>query len=155
MKKNSKIQKLSPKKIRVSDINDGFTLVEILVAVVILTVGILAVSQMTVLGLKVNTVVNQRMYARVVMAEIFEELNNLPSNHANLVDPEGGVDDLADDSLGDYTTTKSNSNAHYSYNIIWNVVDNMPEVNMKTIRIFVMWGPNNTSKISSDLLKRI
>lgn len=149
------MNKNSAQKSKLPASNAGFTLVEILVAIVILTIGILAVSQMTVLGLKVNTVVNQRMYARVVMAEVFEELNNLPSNHANLFDPEAGLNDLADDSLGDYTATKTNLNANYSYNIIWNVVDNMPEPNVKTIRIFVMWGVNNKNKISSDLMKRI
>ncbi|HEC78765.1 MAG TPA: prepilin-type N-terminal cleavage/methylation domain-containing protein, partial [candidate division WOR-3 bacterium] len=42
----------------------GFTLVEILVAIVILAVGILTVSQMTVLGMKTTAVVKQHMEAR-------------------------------------------------------------------------------------------
>lgn len=141
--------------------NNGFTLVEILVAVIILSVGILAVSQMTVMGIRVNTVVNQRMYARVVMAQVFENLNNLPDNHIWVTDINGdpnlnlGVFPAPIDSLAsDHFARVSDPNALYSYLTMWNVANDTPEPNMKTIRIWVIWGPEGT-KISSDLIKRM
>ncbi len=133
----------------------GFTLVEVLVAVMILSIGILGVSQMTVMGIKVNTVVNQRMYARVVMATVFENLNNLPSNHAWLNDAGDPNLNIYDSLTADHFQRVSDPNAPYSYMTVWNVTDDLPEVNMKTTRIWVMWGPGLKSKISSDLIKRM
>jgi len=132
----------------------GFTLVEVLVAISILTIGILAVSQMTVMGMKVNTVVNQRMYARVVMAKVFENLNTLPSNHAWLVD-NGAPLNTTDTIAADHFIRVSDPNALYSFPTVWNVVDNSPETNIKTIRIWIMWGPTLNNKISTDLIKRM
>jgi prepilin-type N-terminal cleavage/methylation domain-containing protein len=138
----------------------GFTLVEILVAVIILSVGILAVSQMTIMGIRVNTVVNQRMYARVVMAQVFENLKNLPSNHAWVMDINGdpnlnlGVFPAPVDSMAsDHFARVNDPNAPYSYLTMWNIADNTPEPNMKTIRIWVIWGPAFNTRISSDLIK--
>lgn len=135
----------------------GFTLVEVLVAISILSIGILAVSQMTVMGMKVNTVVNQRMYARVVMAKVFENLNTLPSNHAWLFDTDG-ITDLtykADSAQNDHFTRMTDTNAPYSYMTQWRVADDTPETNMKTIRIWVVWGQTMNHKISTDLIKRM
>ena len=134
----------------------GFTLVEILVSVTILSIGILAVSQMTVMGLRVNTVVNQRMYARVVMSRVFEELHNLPSNDAWLSDDADTTDlDDIDTANADYYQTITDTTAMYNYLSIWNVADNTPEPNIKTVRIHILWGQNNKNRISSDLIKRM
>ena len=136
--------------------SSGFTLVEILVSITILSIGILAVSQMTVMGLRVNTVVNQRMYARVVMSRVFEDLHNLPSNDAWLFDTDGtnNLDDI-DTANADYYETFTDTTAMYSYLSIWNVADNIPETDIKTVRIHIMWGPNNKNTISTDLIKRM
>ena len=133
----------------------GFTLVEVLVAVMILSIGILGVSQMTVMGIKVNTVVNQRMYARVVMATVFENLNNLPSNHAWLNDAGDPYLNYDDSTTADHFQRVTDPNAPYSYMTVWNVTDDLPEVDMKTIRIWVTWGVSGKSKISTDLIKRM
>jgi prepilin-type N-terminal cleavage/methylation domain-containing protein len=136
--------------------SSGFTLVEILVSITILSIGILAVSQMTVMGLRVNTVVNQRMYARVVMSRVFEDLHNLPSNDAWLFDTDGtnNLDDI-DTSNADHYQTITDTTAMYSYLSIWNVADNIPETDIKTVRIHILWGPNNKNTISTDLIKRM
>jgi len=136
--------------------SSGFTLVEILVSITILSIGILAVSQMTVMGLRVNTVVNQQMYARVVMSRVFEDLHNLPSNDAWLFDTDGtnNLDDI-DTSNADHYKTFTDTTAMYSYLSIWNVADNIPETDIKTVRIHILWGPNNKNTISTDLIKRM
>ena len=136
--------------------SSGFTLVEILVSITILSIGILAVSQMTVMGLRVNTVVNQRMYARVVMSRVFEDLHNLPSNDAWLFDTDGtnNLDDI-DTAHADHYETITDTTAMYSYLSIWNVADNIPETDIKTVRIHILWGPNNKNTISTDLIKRM
>jgi prepilin-type N-terminal cleavage/methylation domain-containing protein len=134
--------------------NKGFTLVEVLVAVVILSIGILAVSQMTVMGLKTTSVINQRLYARTTMARVFEDLNARPVTDSFL-DDDGDNTDLDDDTTGDYTQTVSDSLAKISYDVLWNVADNIPETGLKTVRIFVKWGPGNKYSISTNIIKRM
>ncbi len=130
----------------------GFTLVEILVAIIILSFGILAVSQMTVMGMRVNTVVNKRMHGRAVLAQVFEDLNNLPSNAPELQDPDG-PGDLDDDSLGDYSKTVTDPANRHTYQVRWNIADNIPELDMKTVRIHVLWGPTDGWKLTTNLIK--
>jgi prepilin-type N-terminal cleavage/methylation domain-containing protein len=127
----------------------GFTLVEVLVAISILSIGILAVSQMTVMGMKVNTVVNQRMYA--------ENLNTLPSNHAWLKDTDGtpNLTIPVDSSGADHYTRVTDPNAPYSFMTWWRVAELTPETGMKTIRIWVVWGQAMNHNISTDLIKRM
>ncbi len=132
----------------------GFTLVEILVAVVILSIGILAVSQMTVMGMKVTTVTNQKIYGRAVMVQVFEDLNNLPSTAPELTDPDG-PGDLDDDSLGDHSKTMKDPSGQRVYNVVWNVADNTPEPLIKTVRIHILWGLREQKKITTDLMKRM
>lgn len=130
----------------------GFSLIEILVAVIILSVGILAVSQMTIMGLRVNTVNNERMYARVVMSQLFEELNNYPPNDP-LVEDDGDPTDLDEIEDPDWFRTIADSTARYSFEARWNVADNVPELNLKTVRIHILWGPDDAKKVSTDLIK--
>lgn len=136
----------------------GFTLVEILVAVIILSIGILAVSQMTVIGMRTTTVVNQRMYARTTMAQVFEELNNLPFNDSLLTNDGDNGDLDVIDSTADYSQTFSDSILRTKYEARWNIADSVPELNIKTIRIHILWGfgPDTSKKrISTDLFKRM
>jgi len=135
--------------------NKGFTLVEILVAVIILSLGILAVSEMTILGMRTTTIVDQRMYARVAMAQVYEDLFNLPVTDVFLIDPDPGANDLADTSTPDHSLTLTDSIAQWSYDIRYNVVDDLPESDMKTIRIHVIWGLRNPKMISTDLVRRM
>lgn len=130
----------------------GFTLVEILVSITILSIGILAVSQMTVMGMRVNTKVNRKMHARAVLAQVFEDLNNLPPNAPELHDPDGPGD--LDDTLADHTKTMTDPSAKYTYQVSWNVGDNHPEPDIKTVRIFVRWLPGK-GQLKTDLYKRM
>ncbi|MBN2621562.1 prepilin-type N-terminal cleavage/methylation domain-containing protein [candidate division WOR-3 bacterium] len=133
---------------------NGFTLVEVLVAVVILSIGILAVSQMTVMGMKTTAVINQRLYARTTMARLFEDLNTRPPDDSLVRDPDG-PGDLDDDSIGDFAMTISDSLAKVSYQTLWNVADNIPEPGLKTIRLFVRWGPGDKYRLTSNLIMRM
>jgi hypothetical protein len=112
------------------------------------------VSQMTVMGLRVNTINNERMYARVTMSQIFEDLNNLPFDDPLVDDWDLDPNDLDDiDSTADFSQTIIDSLARYSFEVRWNVADNVPEGNLKTIRIHILWGRDDEKKVSTDLIK--
>ncbi|UCG92349.1 MAG: prepilin-type N-terminal cleavage/methylation domain-containing protein [candidate division WOR-3 bacterium] len=133
----------------------GFTLVEILVAITVLTLGILTISQLTLIGLRATNVNKQRIYARIAMTRVFENLHNRPSTDSLLID-DGDPTDLNDTgATADYASVIDDVEASYRYLARWNIADNTPEPNLKTVRIHILWGHDDRHHITSDLIKRM
>ncbi|MEO0190868.1 MAG: type II secretion system protein [candidate division WOR-3 bacterium] len=133
----------------------GFTLVEVLVAIMILTIGILAVSQMTVMGTQVTWIVNQRMYARAVMSRYYEILNNLPNSDPLVRNWDNDNADL--DDIGPTPDFQEyHSMGGVRYRVVWNAVNNVgspPDDRIETmIRIHILWN-NDRNRIHTDLIK--
>jgi len=117
----------------------GFTLIEIMIAVIILVIGILSVSQMTVLGMQTSTAINLKMYARATLDNMFENLNNLPITNALLNDPDG-IGDLDDTLTADHQQFINNqSSGYHTYRVLWNVANGDPNISFRTMRIWVLW----------------
>jgi len=132
----------------------GFTLVEILVAIVILGLGVLAVSQMTVLGLRTSRVINTQMYARDVLNRSYEFLQALPSSDTTYIKWRHSVnlDDTIPGSC-DYDVTEVTHGG--VFRVVWNVEDSWPDNRFKTIRIHVIPRSLQTRKVlRADLIKR-
>jgi prepilin-type N-terminal cleavage/methylation domain-containing protein len=131
----------------------GFTLVEVLVAVVILAVGVLAVSQLTVMGSRTSTLMNRRMYARDVLNRYYEEFTGLPTQDSVLTYQ--GSADLDDTIAPDYDVFEDTPGGRFR--VIWNIADSIitttPDTRFKTVRIHVIW-PQTRRPLTSDLLKR-
>ncbi|UCD06289.1 MAG: prepilin-type N-terminal cleavage/methylation domain-containing protein [candidate division WOR-3 bacterium] len=131
----------------------GFTLVEVLVAIVVLAIGVLAVSRLTVMGIRTSTLMNRRMYARDVLNRYHEELMGLPTNDSILrYITSGGLDDTL---TPDYEVSEAVGGG--VFRILWNIADSMivavPDPRFKTVRIHVLWL-QAARPISSDLIKR-
>jgi len=131
----------------------GFTLVEVLVAIVVLAIGVLAVSRLTVMGIRTSTLMNRRMYARDVLNRYHEELMGLPTNDSILRHIASGG--LHDTLTPDYEVSEAVGGG--VFRILWNIADSMivavPDPRFKTIRIHVLWL-QAARPISSDLIKR-
>jgi type IV pilus modification protein PilV len=105
----------------------GFTLIEVLIAVAIFAIGILALTSLQAVYIGGNSSARMQTEATTLAAQWLERLKILPYAH----------DDL--DSAG---------NPHRqvvgAYRIEWNVADNSPINEVKTIRITVRpassWG---------------
>jgi prepilin-type N-terminal cleavage/methylation domain-containing protein len=128
---------------KTAQLHKGFTLLEILVAVIILAVGVLTVSQMTILGIRTNKVIQDRARAREVLAKGMEVIKMLPMTDPLLT---ANKDSLTlDDTTGAYKSDTSNvvgrtvSQVGYDvyYDIYWNVADDFPSTGVKTIRMFI------------------
>lgn len=131
----------------------GFTLVEVLVAILVLAVGILAVSRLTVMGIRTSTLMNRRMYARDVLNRYHEELMGLPTSDSIL--RHIASINLNDTITPDYQRTEVVGGG--IYRIMWNISDSVigivPDPRFKTVRMHILW-PQTKRPLTSDLIKR-
>ena len=97
----------------------GFTLIEIMIALAIFSVGILGVASMQILSVNYNIHARRTSEATTCGVERMETLMTFPYDDANL-DP----------------ATNPHTDARGIYNITWNITDNTDN---KTINMTVSW----------------
>ena len=146
---------------------EGFTLVEILIAIAILAFGLLAVATMQVRAIKTNAIASGISQGLTLGQAKVEELMNLSYSHSDLDDDGGGVsngtgqdadDDGVDDDGGNFglddTTGADGSEANGRYTIYWNIAVDEPVTSSKTIRVIVTWTEKGRNKnIKLDFVK--
>lgn len=99
----------------------GFTLIEILVAITIFAVGMLAVASMQISGIQGNATANVLTGASTWAADRIERLMNLDYNDPVLAHGSTGTDSQG------------------RYDIEWTVTEHAPLNNIKTIQVRVQW----------------
>lgn len=154
----------SPKK------EAGFTLLEILIAIAILSFGLLAVATMQATSIKGNSQAIGITEGINLAQDVIEELIGLDYNHADLSDTDNngtnqdvdddGVDDdggnfgLDDTVDGGGNVIADNWATSGRYTIYWNVAVDEPINNIKTIRVTVQWTDRHASKRATvDFMK--
>jgi type IV pilus assembly protein PilV len=146
------------KNIITVDKQNGFTIIEILVAISILTVGLLAVASMQVSAIRGNKLSDNVTGALTLAEDKMEYLLGLNFNDDELKD-------LVTGNNTNLSTIASGSVDHEEHNIdetgsaggkfhrIWNVADNEPITNNKTITIIVTWDQDK-HKVTISSIKR-
>ncbi|MGQ9665405.1 MAG: PulJ/GspJ family protein [bacterium] len=131
----------------------GFTLVEILVAMVILALGILAASQLTIISMRTNKKIRDGREARELLTRGMEVLKMI-----TITDPlvsatcdSTQLDDTLFAIKADSTNIVGRTIGNTVYSVFWNVADNYPVAGVKTIRMQVY--RNGKRIISSDYAK--
>lgn len=122
----------------------GFTLLEVLIAMVILAVGLMAIAQMQVTGLRFNAQGREVTEATTLGMGQLENLKALPPTHAQLADVTAANNaDLTSTTTVDHTDAGNPINGRYTR--IWNVADS---TDTKTVTVIVSWrsGPNQIQK---------
>ena len=109
---------------------DGFTLVEVLVSLVVLSIGLLGVAAMQLTAIRVNSSSNTLTQATNVAQDQLERLMVLPFNHADLLDTTPG-DGLAT------TIPAAPLVPQPGYTVQWEVEDDGN--NTKTVTIVTAW----------------
>jgi prepilin-type N-terminal cleavage/methylation domain-containing protein len=126
--------------------SEGFTLLEVLIAVVILAIGLLAIAQMQIISIRFNAQGRDMTEATTLAMDTLEHLKSLPFENADLTDSDAGNN-------GDLTDTVSIDHADPNnpvdpqgiaggrYTRIWNVADG---ADTKSVVVVVTWlsGPN-------------
>ena len=102
----------------------GFTLIEVMIAVVILATGILALATMQIVSIRSNAFSSEMTYATMLAQSQFEEFRNM--------DYDSVVTDT--DVIPASETSKG-----IPYTVQWEVHDDDPTTDMKTIELNVRW----------------
>jgi type IV pilus modification protein PilV len=142
--------------------NNGFTLLESLIAMVILSIGILSLYSMQITSIQQNARASNITIASSWGAEKIEEIVNIP--YKDLLDRDGdgtnqdsdhnGKDEKDGGNFGldDITTTSRPDGRQDSpggnYTIFWNVAVDHPITGSKTIRVHVV---DNNKKMKNVL----
>lgn len=115
--------------------SEGFTLLEVMIALVILAVGLLGLAALQLTAVKGNAFSSEMTYATMLAQGQAEYLKSLPFTDASL-------------QPGSYTNTATNTpftpfpiiSKGVQYTISWTVsADNVPAINMRTIALTVTW----------------
>jgi type IV pilus assembly protein PilV len=102
----------------------GFTLIEVMIAVVILAAGILALATMQIVSIRTNAFSTEMTYATMLAQSRFEQFRNT------------AYDNVASDTD---LIPASEMSKGIPYTVQWTVTDNTPTTDMKTIALDVTW----------------
>ena len=107
----------------------GFTLSEVLVAIVVLSLGLLGLETMHIAAIQVNTIASRMTQATTLAQERAELLMAMPYNDPMLADTT---------SKGSFTSY-TDPQPPQGYTIRWEVDTDTPSGGIKTINIYVTW----------------
>lgn len=149
----------------------GFTLVEVLIASCVLSIGILAVAFMQISAIQGNATACGITDASARAGELLEKFMSLPYNDPLLQDMDGdgyasdqdldgnGVDDDDEgsqvDGILNFGLDDTGGEADYQQQgegkctLYWNVADNAGINNTKTIGVIVTWADRRTQRKAS------
>ena len=120
----------------------GFTILEVIIAIAILSFGILAVASMQITSIRGNALAGGVTEASTWAGDQAEKLMRLSWDDSLLEDTDGdganGLDDIGAHS--DQSVTQD------PYTIYWNVADNSPLDDTKTIHVIVIWMDHGVQK---------
>ncbi len=137
----------------------GFTMIEVMIALVILTVGFLGIASLQLNAIKGNNLSDNITSALTLAEDKMEELLGLDYENPELRDlVTGNNDDLGMIDPGWIDREELNINESGKANTghfrrVWNIADNMPIENNKTIRVIVTWD-NDSHQVSLTSVKR-
>jgi prepilin-type N-terminal cleavage/methylation domain-containing protein len=137
---------------------EGWTLVEILVAVVILTVGLLAVGTMQISAIRGNFMGGNTSIALTLASERMEDLLNRNYNDPFLNDSNtannGDLSSIVNIDFEENVTDSGTVGAGGFYRRIWNIADTAtPWPTMKEITVTVTWE-NNRHRVTLSSMRR-
>lgn len=129
----------------------GFTLVEVIIALGILTFGILAVASMQMSAIRGNSVAEWDTEATTWAGDLVENLSSLDWDDALLQDTDGdGVNGLDDTGFDNDPGTAGDSDqapaVQGRYTVQWNVADNDVIGDTKTVHVIVTWTDRGVGK---------
>jgi prepilin-type N-terminal cleavage/methylation domain-containing protein len=118
----------------------GFTIVEVMIALAIFSIGFLAYSGLQISATKANTKSRWRTQAVTCATDRIEQLLDLPYAHADLSAGPHVLPDNADGIDNDSDGQIDEPGESGSLDFEWTVTDDAPLANVKTINIEIKWS---------------
>ena len=140
-------------KMRKGSKEKGFTLLEVIVAISILTFGILAVASMQASSIRGNSFASGVTEGTTWAGDEVEGLMALPYDDPLLQDTDGdaavGLNNTGFDNDPNTQNDADQQATEGKYTINWNVADDTPMTNTKTINVIVTWTDQGAQKTVS------
>ena len=114
----------------------GFTLIEVLLAITIFAVGILAIAGMQIRSINLNSAARMQTEATTAAVDCMERLLSLPYEHPDLDESSG----TQQSQVGPYT-------------VFWQVTDEAPISWCKTVSVWVTAGNRNAKDIRINFIR--
>jgi len=114
----------------------GFTLIEVLVAMAIFAIGILAVAGLQIRSINLNSSARMQSEATIVAVDVMERLASLPYEHPDL-----------DESSG------TQQNQVGAYTVFWQITDESPISWCKTIAVWVTADNPNAREVRINFIR--
>ena len=135
----------------------GFSIVEVMITISIMSIGILALASMQVSAMRGNSFAGGVTEGSTWAGDQLEKLMNLSWDDPNLQDKDldgaAGLDNVGFDNDPDTQADADFRTDEGQFAIHWNVADNVVTSNTKTINVIVTWTEHGTQKSVS--LRRI
>jgi len=137
---------------------DGWTLIEVLVAIIVLTVGLLAVGTMQISAIRGNFMGGNTSIALTLASERMEDLINRRYDDPFLNDEDttnnGNLSSIAAVDFEENVTDAGTVGAGGFYRRIWNIADTAtPWPEMKEITVIVTWQ-NDRHRVTISSMRR-
>ncbi len=128
--------------------NRGFSLIEVLMALVVFSIGILAVASMQLSSITGNDRANTGSIATALASGKMDELLTMAYDRPTTlpaavnyplddIDGNGAAGLLDEDAAADHVETPLGLIGNYQ--VFWNVADDLPAPEMKRINVIVRW----------------
>lgn len=134
---------------------EGFTIIEVMVAIVILTFGLLAVGSMQISAMRGNFMGGNTSIALSLASEKMEDLLSRPYNAPELVDHatgnNGNLSSIASVDWDQYVSEEGKVGPGGFFRRIWNIADETSPTR-KSVMVIVTWE-NNAHRVSIGSIK--
>jgi len=114
----------------------GFTLIEVLIALAIFAIGILAIAGLQIRSINLNSSARMQSEATIVAVDVMERLASLPYEHPDLDETSGP----RQNQVGVYT-------------VFWQITDESPISWCKTIAVWVTADNPNAREVRINFIR--
>ena len=128
----------------------GFSIIEVMIAISILSIGILALASMQVAAMRGNSFAGSVTEGSTWALDQIEKLMNLPWDDTSLQDADlDGAAGLGNIGFDNDTGTQADADFRITrgrYSIHWNVANNVVTANTRTVNVIVTWSDHGVQK---------